>query len=292
MKFYGVVTALVTPFKDGELDLEALSSLCEWQISCGVHALLACGTTGETPTLSVQEYASVVKTVVEVARGKVPVMAGTGSNSTKTTVERTKLARELGADAALVVTPYYNKPQQRGLVGHFSHVAREAGLPLVLYNVPGRTGVDMTAETTVRLSSEPGIVGVKEASGNLSTIRRICARTTGDFAVLAGDDSIALGAYAVGAHGVVSVASNVVPREVVGIYEAFRSGRIEEATGLDQKLDDLYRALFVETNPVPCKAALSLLGRCSDEVRLPLARADESTRARIHAALRAAGIIA
>lgn len=290
MDLHGVITALITPFEGDHVDEEALKRLVASQIEAGVHGLVACGTTGETPTLSGDEYARVVRLVVECAGGHVPVLAGTGTNCTRTTIERTRLAKDLGADAALVVAPYYNKPQQSGLVAHYEAVAREGGLPVVVYNVPGRTGVNITPETIHTLSRIPGVIAVKEASGSTDPVREIVRQAPEGFSVLSGDDGLALASFALGARGVVSVASNVAPRPMVALFEAWSAGRVAEAQCIDRSLAPLYKALFVEPNPVPCKAAAAMMGLCRDSVRLPLVAASDATRRVLREALAHAGL--
>jgi len=286
MNLQGIWTALITPFDAERVDEEGLAGLVERQIEAGVHGLVACGTTGETPTLTADEYARVVRLVVETARSRVPVLAGTGTNCTRTTIERTQIARALGVDGALVVAPYYNKPQQAGLIAHFSAVAHEGGLPVVLYNVPGRTGVNIAPDTIAALSRVPRIVGVKEASGSVDAVREVVRLAEKSFAVLSGDDGLALASFALGASGVVSVASNVAPREMVAIWNAWTAGRVQEAQDLDRRLAPLYKALFLEPNPVPCKAAAHLLGWIrSDAVRAPLAPASRTTKEALRNAL-------
>jgi len=291
MRLEGVITALITPFRGGEVDHDALADLVKFQVEQGVHGLVACGTTGEGATLTEQEWAEVLRTVVRVAGGKVPVLAGTGTNSTPTTVRRTRAAKDLGADAALVVTPYYNRPQQEGLFAHFKRVAEEGGLPVVLYNVPSRTGVNLAPETTLRLAQVAGIVGVKEASGSVAACREVISGAKEGFVLLSGDDGLWLPLLAIGARGVVSVASNLAPREMVLLFEAFLRGDMAQAAAIDRKLGPLYQALFVETNPVPVKVGAALLGLCTDEVRPPLAQATQRTREAVEQALRLAGVL-
>ena len=275
----GTMSAIVTPFtKDGEIDFDALEILVSGQIDAGMDAIVPCGTTGETPALSAEEFAQVVRAVVRQVQGRIPVIAGTGSNSTKKTIETTRLAKELGADAALVVVPYYNKPGPTMQVAHFQSVANEGGLPVVLYNVPGRTGINMPAAVTIELAAHPNVIAVKEASGDLSQVQRILRETKqSEFTVLSGDDALALPMYSVGAHGVVSVAGNVVPRQMASIWTAWHSGKAEEASRTNAQLFPLFDALFVETNPVPAKVALSLLGRMQPTVRQPLGPATSET---------------
>ena len=290
MDLQGVFTALITPFDGEGLDLPALRRLVAGQVEAGVHGLVAAGTTGESPTLSEAEFEAVVRACVEVAAGRVPVLAGTGGYDTPRTVARTRVAAGAGADAALVVTPYYNRPQQAGLFAHFERVAADGGLPVVLYNVPGRTGVNLLPETAVRLASVPGVVGIKEASGTTTQVRDIVAGAGAGFAVLSGDDGIFLPSLAVGACGVVSVASNLAPRRMVALWDAWRSGRAADAAAIDRSLAPLYSALFVEASPAPAKAAAAMLGLCSDAVRLPLVAASERTRELLRIALGVAGL--
>ena len=268
--FSGAVTALITPFKNGEVDIEALEGLVEFQIRQGIHGVVPCGTTGETPALSEEEDRLVVETVVRVAAGRVPVIAGTGSNSTGMAIKYTKMAEEVGADGSLQVAPYYNKPTQEGLYRHFAAVAESTNLPLLLYNIPGRTSVTITPETIARLAEIPGIVGVKDSTLSMnmvSDIKHLCGE---EFDILSGDDPMALPLIALGGTGVISVASNVAPGAVSDMVTALLKSDFERGRELHYQLLPLFRALFVETNPIPVKAAASLLGLCSDEMRLPL----------------------
>ena len=268
--FSGVFTALVTPFKNGEVDVEALEGMVEFGIKGGVSGLVPCGTTGETPALSEKEDRLVIETVVRVAAGRVAVIAGTGSNSTDMAIKYTKMAEEAGADGSLQVSPYYNKPTQEGLYRHFATIAENTSLPLVLYNIPGRTGVTVSAETTARLAEVPNIVGTKEATHSMdmaSDIRRLCGE---EFCILSGDDSLTLPIMSLGGQGVISVASNVAPAAVSEMVGALLNGDWERGRELHYDLLPLFRALFIETNPIPVKAAASLLGLCSDEMRLPM----------------------
>ncbi len=268
--FSGAFTALVTPFKNGEVDVEALEGLVEFQISQGIHGLVPCGTTGESPTLSEEEDRIVIETVVRVTNGRVPVIAGTGSNNTESAIKYTRMAEEVGADGSLQVAPYYNKPTQEGLFRHFAAIAESTSLPLVLYNIPGRTSVTILAETMARLAGIPNVVGVKDStlSMNLvSDVRHLCGE---EFAILSGDDPMVLPLMALGGTGVISVASNVAPGAVSEMVSALNLGDLERGRELHYQLLPLFRALFLETNPIPVKAAASLLGLCSDELRLPL----------------------
>jgi 4-hydroxy-tetrahydrodipicolinate synthase len=268
--FSGAFTALVTPFKNGEVDVEALESLVEFQIEGGIDGLVPCGTTGESPTLSEEEDRLVIETVVRVTAGRVPVVAGTGSNNTASAIKYTKMAEEVGADGSLQVAPYYNKPTQEGLFRHYAAIAENTSLPLVLYNIPGRTNVTIAPETIAQLAEIPNIVGVKESTLSMnmvSDIKRLCGE---EFDVLSGDDPMTLPLLALGGTGVVSVASNIAPGAVSDMVAAMNSGDLARGRELHYGLLPLIRALSVETNPIPIKAAASLLGLCSDELRLPL----------------------
>ena len=286
----GVVTALITPFDGDRVDLPALADLVRAQVAAGVHGVVACGTTGEPATMAEAERDAVVRTVVEVVAGRIPVWAGTGTNCTRTTIEETVRAKTLGADGALVVTPYYTRPQQEGLIEHYRRVADAGGLPVVLYNVPGRTGVNLLPRTVAALAGVPGIVGIKEASGGVGPVREIVASTPADFRVLSGDDGLFLPSLAVGACGVVSVASNVAPRQMVELWQAFQDRRVQEAAEIDRSLSALYTALFLESSPAPVKAAAAILGMCRDDVRLPLVKASRATREALESALSIAGV--
>jgi 4-hydroxy-tetrahydrodipicolinate synthase len=268
--FSGAFTALVTPFKNGEVDVEALEGLVEFQIQQGINGLVPCGTTGEAPALSEEEDRLVVETVVRVAAGRVPVIAGTGSNSTQMAIKYTRMAEEAGADGSLQVAPYYNKPTQEGLFRHFAAIAESTSLPLVLYNIPGRTSVTISAETMARLSEVPNVVGVKDSTlsmNMISDVRHLCGE---EFDILSGDDPMTLPLMALGGTGVISVASNVAPGAVSDMVGALNSGDWYRGRELHYELLPLFRALFLEVNPIPVKAAASLLGLCSDEMRLPL----------------------
>ncbi len=266
----GVFTALVTPFApDGSIDFDAYRALCERQVAAGV-ALVPCGTTGETPTLSHEEDARLIGTAVEVARGKVLVLAGTGSNATKTAIANTRRAADLGADGALVVTPYYNKPPQASLLAHFRAVADEGGLPVVLYNVPGRTACRLNAATILRLAEHPQIVAIKEASGDLDLLQEVINGAPAGFRVLSGDDAWTLTTLLLGGDGIISVASNVVPRAMRRLATAATAGDLATARAVQARLLPLFRALFVTTNPIPVKRALALGGHMGPGLRLPL----------------------
>jgi 4-hydroxy-tetrahydrodipicolinate synthase len=268
--FSGTFTALITPFRNGEVDVEALEGMVEFQIQHGVSGLVPCGTTGETPAMSEAEDRIVVETVVRVAAGRVPVVAGTGSNSTDMAIKYTRMAQEVGADGSLQVAPYYNKPTQEGLYRHFAAIAESTNLPLILYNIPGRTSVTISAETMARLAETPNIVGVKDSTLSMNMISDVINLCGEEFDVLSGDDPMTLPLIALGGVGVISVASTVPPGAVSEMVRALLEGEWERGRELHYELLPLFRALFFETNPIPVKTAASLLGLCSDEMRLPL----------------------
>ena len=272
MTFEGTFTALVTPFRsDGGLDLEALAGLAEWQIEAGVDGLVPCGSTGEAATLSHAEHAQVVRHVVDVVRGRVQVIAGTGSNSTQEALDLTAAARDAGADGALLISPYYNKPTQDGIFHHYRTIAEQTGLPLLLYNIPGRTASRIEPETIARLSRVPGVVGNKEAGGDLAAAAQAMRLAEAGFTTLSGDDALTLPLLAIGGHGVITTTGNVAPRQMVELVRAFRSGDVARAKELHYRLLPLMQALFVESNPIPVKAALHILGRIPEPaLRLPL----------------------
>jgi 4-hydroxy-tetrahydrodipicolinate synthase len=287
----GVFTALVTPFRDDVIDEDALRALVERQIAAGVDGLAPCGSTGESATLSHAEHRRVVEIVVAAARGRLPVLAGTGSNSTREAVELTRYAKEAGADGALLISPYYNKPTQEGIVAHFAEIARETDFPLVVYNIPGRTASNMLPPTLARLADIEQVVGVKEASGDLAQISAVVALCPGDFSVVSGDDALTLPLLAVGGRGVISTSANVAPAEMVDLVRAFRAGDLERALRTHQRLLPLFDALFCETNPIPVKAALGLLGLVGDEIRLPLTRLTDANRERLQVVLKEIGLV-
>jgi 4-hydroxy-tetrahydrodipicolinate synthase len=268
--FKGVITALVTPLRNDRVDEEALRRLVDEQIRAGIDGLVPVGTTGESPTLSNEEHIRVVEIVVQEAKKRVPVIAGTGANSTREAVELTRAAKAVGADATLQVTPYYNKPTQDGLFRHFKAVADEAGLPIIVYNVPGRTGCDLLPDTIAKLCELPLMAGVKEATGNLQRASQIIARVGDRITMLSGDDATVLPFYAVGGHGCISVVSNVAPADMAGMYDAAVAGNWQKARELHYKLFGLSEGLFIEANPIPVKAALAMMGKIADEIRPPL----------------------
>ena len=283
----GCYTALITPFRDGLIDEPALRALVRRQIAGGVSGLVPCGTTGEAPALSALEWDRVVSLVIETVDDRVPVLAGTGSNDTTTAIERTRRAAMLGADGALVVTPYYNRPTQEGLYRHFAAIAEAVDVPILLYNVPGRSGVNLLPETALRLAAIPGVVGIKEASGSLDQASQIVRDANSDFAVLSGDDSLTLPMMCVGATGVISVVSNIAPEAVSSLTSACLAGNFSTGRAIHLALFDLCRAMFVETNPAPMKAAAALLGYCTADVRLPLAPLSEAAHRSVERALMA-----
>ena len=289
-RFQGTFTALVTPLRDDRVDEQALRDLVERQIAGGIDGLVPCGTTGEAPTLSEQEAAHVVRIVAEQARKRVPVVAGSGTASTRHTIQLSKNAREAGADGLLVVVPYYNRPSQAGLVAHYRAVLKEVPLPTILYNIPGRTGSDLGLDALGELASISALVGVKEATGNVLRSQQILARFGDRFDVLSGDDALTLGIVAAGGAGVISVTSNVLPREVSDVVRLARKGDLAAARALHMKLVPVHEAMFVESNPGPVKAAMHARGWLASEVRLPLVWPGEASVAKVKAALAAAGL--
>jgi 4-hydroxy-tetrahydrodipicolinate synthase len=285
--FRGTYTAIVTPFRDGALDEAAFSALIEWQVESGITGIVAVGTTGESPTLSHTEHTRVIELAVKAARHRCKVIGGTGSNSTAEAISLTAEAEKAGVDAALLVTPYYNKPTQEGLFRHFKAIASSTRLPIILYSVPGRCGVEIAVDTAVRLAREcPNIVCIKEAGGSVDRVSQLRAALPPAFTILSGDDSITLPSLAVGAVGVISVASNIIPREMARMIDAFAEGRLEEARVLHNRFYPLFRDLSLETNPVPIKTAVSLAGRITGEFRLPLCEMAPANAAKLLATLR------
>jgi 4-hydroxy-tetrahydrodipicolinate synthase len=268
--FKGVITALVTPFRGDAIDEEALRRLVDEQIRAGIDGFVPVGTTGESPTVSVEEHIRIIKIVVEETRKRVPIIAGTGANSTREAIELTIEARAVGADATLQVTPYYNRPTQDGLFRHFKAVADAAGLPIVVYNVPGRTGCDLLPETMARLCEVPLVVGIKEATGSAQRAAQILSRVGDRMVVLSGDDATAFPLYVLGAQGCISVVSNVAPADMAAMWDAAAAGDWKRARELHYKVFPLSEGLFIEANPIPVKAALAMMGKISDEIRAPL----------------------
>lgn len=290
--FHGSITALITPFRNGEVDLKAFENLVEWQIEQGSHGLVPCGTTGESPTLSDEETKTVITRCIEVARGRVPIIAGTGSNSTRKTIAATQMARECGADAALIVAPYYNKPTQDGLLAHYRAVHDSTSLPIVLYNVPGRCVVEIGLETVVKLAALPRIVGLKDATTDTARPTLLKARVKKEFALLSGEDGVAGAFLAQGADGCISVTANIAPSLCARFQNAWMEGDLAAFRQLQETLAPLHKALFCETSPAPVKYAAARLGLCSDEVRLPLVPASAGARAVLDPLLENLGLIA
>jgi 4-hydroxy-tetrahydrodipicolinate synthase len=292
LMFTGTYTAIVTPFRSGKIDEEAFEKLIKAQIRGGIDGIVPVGTTGESPTLDYQEHIHVIELAVEFAAGKVKVLAGTGGNSTSEAIYLTKAAEEVGADGTLQVAPYYNKPTQEGLFQHFHAIARATKLPMVLYSVPGRCGVEIGVETVNRLAHDSvNIVGIKEAGGNADRVSQLRSALGPKFTILSGDDSLTLPFMAVGAHGVISVASNVIPREVSHMVKAFVMGKIEAAQKLHHKYFSLFRDLFIESNPIPVKAALAMMGMIEEEYRLPLVALSAKNRETLRKTLTCCGIL-
>ncbi|MCE8532704.1 4-hydroxy-tetrahydrodipicolinate synthase [Ruegeria pomeroyi] len=289
--FKGSMPALVTPFRNGELDLETLKRLVEWQIGEGSTGLVPVGTTGESPTLTHEEHETVVAEVVKAAAGRVPVIAGAGSNNTTEAIRFVQFAQQVGADAALVVTPYYNKPTQRGLIAHFTALHDCAELPIVIYNIPGRSVVDMTPATMGALAKLPRIIGVKDATGDLARVSQQRAACGADFIQLSGEDATALGFNAHGGVGCISVTANVAPRLCAEFQQATLAGDYAKALAYQDRLMPLHEAIFIEPGLVGAKYALSKLGLCSEEVRSPLTGLEDSTKAAIDAAMKHAGLL-
>ena len=290
MMFRGSITALITPFKNGEVDWPAFDKLIEWQIENGTHGLVPCGTTGESPTLSHDEHMDIVKRCIDVVKGRIPVIAGSGSNSTKEAIDLTVSAKEAGADGALIVTPYYNKPSQNGMYAHFKAIHDACDLPIILYNIPGRSVVDMSVETMAKLAELPHIVGVKDATGDLLRPLETRLAIGDEFCQLSGDDPTAAAFLAQGGHGVISVAANIAPKQCADMQDAWVSGDMDTFTKLRDALMPLGRDLFSDTSPGPTKYAASLLGLCSDEVRLPILPPCDASKAKVETAMKHAGI--
>ncbi|HVN86352.1 MAG TPA: 4-hydroxy-tetrahydrodipicolinate synthase [Candidatus Binatia bacterium] len=290
-RFSGSMTALVTPFHNGEIDAPALERLVEMQIGGGTTALVPCGSTGESATLSHAEHAEVVRLVVKMAKGRLPVIAGTGSNSTSEAIALTKAAKEAGADAALLISPYYNKPTQDGIYQHYQRIAEVTRFPLIVYNIPGRTGSKIEASTIARLAEIDEIIGLKESTGSLDEVQEVLRLCGDKIEVYSGDDSLTLPIMAVGGVGVISVIANILPKESAAVAGAIRRGDLVAARALHFKLLPVVKALFLETNPIPVKAALSMMGLIRDELRLPLVPMTEQPRAHLRAALQAVGAL-
>jgi 4-hydroxy-tetrahydrodipicolinate synthase len=289
--FQGSIVALVTPFRDGKVDEKALKELVEFQIKGGTDGIVPCGTTGESPTLDHDEHKRVIDIVIQAANKRVPVIAGTGSNSTDEAISLTKHAKKSGADAALIVLPYYNKPTQKGMIEHCRALADAAELPLILYNIPGRTGSNMLPETLAQLADHPNIVGMKEATGNLEQMTQDIILCGDKLSFLSGDDTLTLPLMSVGGRGIISVVANIVPKDVSDMTRAFLGGDWKRARELHLKLFPLSQSMFVETNPIPVKTALAMMGKCKEEFRLPLCTMTDANRKKLEAALKSYGLL-
>jgi 4-hydroxy-tetrahydrodipicolinate synthase len=287
----GSLVALITPFRDGGVDEKAFQSFVDWQIGQGTHGVVPCGTTGESPTLSHAEHKRVVELCVEVAKGRVPVVAGSGSNSTEEAIDLTRHAKKAGADAALIVTPYYNKPTQEGLYQHYKAINDAVDLPIIIYNIPPRCVIDMSVATMARLAKLPNIVGVKDATNDLVRPLRTRAAIGPDFTMLSGEDGTVMAFMAQGGDGCISVTANVAPRACADMHEAWRKGDTAAAMKINARLAPLNDALFVETSPAPVKYACSLIGKSSPDVRLPLVAASPQAQETVRTAMRSAGVL-
>ncbi|MBT9448116.1 MAG: 4-hydroxy-tetrahydrodipicolinate synthase [Desulfobacterales bacterium] len=287
----GAIVAIVTPFRDGKVDEEGLRNLIEFQLKNGTDAIVPCGTTGESATLDHAEHKMVVETTIDAVHGRVPVIAGTGSNSTAETIELTKHARSAGADAALVITPYYNKPTQEGLFQHFKAVSDACSFPMVLYNVPGRTSVNMLPATVARTAELDDVIGIKEATGSMQQASDIISLCGDKITLLSGDDFTAFPLLSIGGKGVISVVANVAPRDMADMVDAFEAGDMDKARGLHYKLFPLNKAMFYETNPIPAKTTLALMGKISGELRLPMFQMSEANLAKLKKTLTEYGLI-
>ena len=289
--FTGSLVALVTPFRNDAVDEAAFQAFVEWQIGQGTHGIIPCGTTGESPTLSHTEHKRVVELAIEAAAGRIPVIAGTGSNSTSEAIELTRHARDAGADAALVVTPYYNKPTQEGLYQHFKAIHDKAELPIIIYNIPGRSVIDMSVATMARLAKLPNIVGVKDATANLQRPLDVRREIGPDFCQLSGEDATIVAFLAQGGVGCISVTANVAPALCAQLHNAWRAGDYQTVFRVRDQLGPLHNAMFLETNPAPAKYGVSLLGRCENSVRLPLVTVTADTEAKVKAEMTKLGLI-
>lgn len=289
--FKGSLVAIVTPFRDGQLDEAAFKSLLEFHVANGTHGIVVCGTTGESPTLSSAEFERVVTLALETINGRLPVIVGTGTNSTEVTLKKTHYAKKAGADGVLIVAPYYNKPTQEGLYQHYWKVAEEGDIPIIVYNVPGRTSSNVLPETMARLAEHPHIVGLKEATGSLQQALNTMGLCGDKITLLSGDDALTLPLLAIGGKGVISVTANIAPADVAEVINEFERGNLAKARELHYRLLPLHNAMFYETNPIPVKTALGLMGKCSGELRLPLAPMQPANLERLKKALKDYGLI-
>jgi len=290
-QYRGSMVAIVTPFKSGVFDGEALEGLIDFQLKNGTSGIVPCGTTGESATLSHEEHRCVVEVAVKAVGGRVPVIAGTGSNSTEEAIDLTRHAKQVGADGALLITPYYNKPTQEGLFLHYKSVAEAVDIPIILYNIPGRTGVNMLPETVERLCAIKNIVSIKEGSGSLQQMTDLVRRCGDRMPVLSGDDGLTLPILAIGGTGVITVSANIIPKDVSSMIDAFEDGRLAEARASHLKMDPLVLALFLETNPIPVKQALAFMGKSSAEVRLPLCQMSDENQHYLRKIMTAYGLL-
>ena len=289
--FKGSIVAIVTPFKNGKVDEESYRELIEFQIEGGTSAIVPCGTTGESATLNMEEHNRVIDVCIDAVKKRVPVIAGTGGNSTSEAIELTEHAKKSGADASLQVTPYYNKPTQEGLYEHFKAIAKAVALPQVLYNVPGRTSVNMVPQTVARLAELPEVVAIKEASGSLGQMAEIIQLAGDKITLLSGDDNVTLPVLAIGGKGVVSVVANIVPGDTADMVKAYEAGKVDQARELFYRLFPLCQAMFYETNPIPVKTSLALMGKIDGEMRLPLCPMAPANLEKLKAALKAYGLL-
>ena len=292
MNISGSIVALVTPLhEDGSVDYPTLRALIDWHIAEGTHCIGVVGTTGESPTVSVEEHCEIIRVAVEQAAGRVPIMAGAGANSTREAIELSEYAKKVGADCTLQVVPYYNKPTQQGIYQHFKTIAEAVDIPVMLYNVPGRTVADMSVETTLKLAQVPGVIGVKEATGNLERAAWLIKQAPKGFSIYSGDDPTAVALMLLGGHGNVSVTANVAPRAMAQLCEAAMARDTARAIELHMQLLPLHKHLFVEPNPIPVKWALSKMGKCGGTLRLPLTPLSDGAQSTVEAALREAGVL-
>ena len=289
--FKGAIVAIVTPFKNGKVDERALRELIEFQISNGIDGIVPCGTTGESPVLSHEEHDRVIEITVDAVKKRVPVIAGTGSNSTEEALRLTKHAHEVGSDAVLMVNPYYNRPTQEGLYQHYKYIAEKVPIPIIMYNIPSRTGVNMTPDTMARLAKIKNIVGVKEAAGSLQQMQEIMTACGPDFIVVSGDDWFTYPLMCLGGHGIISVVANIAPADVSAMVDAFNAGDMKKAKELHYRMTPMVASLFIEVNPVPVKAALNLMGKIEYEIRLPLAKMSDANYEKLKKQLQAYGLI-
>jgi 4-hydroxy-tetrahydrodipicolinate synthase len=289
--FKGSIVAIVTPFKNGKIDEKALGDLIEWHIAEGTDAIVPCGTTGESATLEYDEHYRTIEHTIEVVSGRVPVIAGTGANSTAETVMMTGKAKKLGADGALLVSPYYNKPSQEGIFQHYETVAREVDIPIVLYNVPGRTASNILPETVARLAEIENVVAIKEATGNMAQVSEVLRLCGDNITVISGDDFTILPLLALGGKGVISVVANIAPKDISNMFKAWNNGDLEETRNIHFRLEPLSKAMFLETNPVPVKTALSMMGKVQEEFRLPLCSMSDTNKDKLKSALTDYGLL-